>query len=636
MGNKSNFTLVQKLRYHFDNLIGRGTPALITMLGIAFLISSFLSGVIVWATEIGEIRGKYPHFEEAIWSGLTHVIDPGTLGGDAEWHLRFGMLSGTIMGILILSALISIINAAFTAKIQELKQSRSLVIEKGHTVIMGWSDKVVQIISELMIAHENQRDSCIVILSDKSMDEMKRTIYKHIPKTGKTRLIFRYGNPRDTADIHIANINDAKSIIILAPEEAKSEAFVIKSILAIVKHPNRKVEKYTIIAEIRNESDKEIAQLAGGDEVTILVSNDVISKITVQTSRQTGLSLIYNDLVNFGNVEMYILPSKGIHGKTFKEVLLSFETTTLVGIKNKKGELIINPDSTTILDKDDQLLVIAEDDDELVVPSIKPYIEKYTFSSDRKNPRIKNKQSTLILGWNRNAITIIKELDNYILEGSEVLVVAEGEDILASIEELQHEVKNQTIQFKNANINSKKVLMKIALEQYDDCIILGYSDNYNAQEADAITIITLMYVREIVSSRNAHINIVSEIMDVKNRVLAQHYKVDDFIVSDLIISNILAQLSENKELQKVFDILFTAEGNEIYLKKISDYMSLDQPVLLYELYEKALSKKEILIGYRQMAFAEDAEKEFGIILNPSKSQRISFTKEDYVVVISED
>ena len=61
-------------------------------------------------------------------------------------------------------------------------------------------------------------------------------------------------------------------------------------------------------------------------------------------------------------------------------------------------------------------------------------------------------------------------------------------------------------------------------------------------------------------------------LDVRNRELAEATKVDDFIVSDHLISLMMTQLSENAELAEVFDDLFDPEGSEIYLKPAGDYV----------------------------------------------------------------
>ncbi|MCS6823489.1 MAG: NAD-binding protein [Cytophagaceae bacterium] len=628
---------MKRLRYYFDNIVMKGALAHMIVLVLLFVLTSILSGIMIKVTGIEEVRGKHPTFFEAIWSGFTHAIDPGTIGGDSEWHLRIGMLVPTIIGIFLVSSLISIINTAFTSKIQELKKGRSLVIEQGHTVIFGWSPKVVSIIKELMIAHANQKYSCIVILSEENVDVMKDEINNKIGSTGKTKVIFRHGNPRDPNDIHIANINYAKSIILMSPVGNESDAFVVKSLLAIVNHPQRRKEKYNIIAEIAHNSNREITQIAGNDEVTIVVSNDIIAKITVQAIRQTGLSVIYSDLIDFGNVEMYILPVKNSAGRTYKELIMGFENVYPIGVRDQSGKIILNPPADYTINKNDKVIVIAEDDSELTFhPNQIKSVNIESSKLLKKTSKIKHTQRTLFLGWNKKTSLVLYELDNYILPDSEAVIVADVDEDKIDIEELKSNLKNQTITFIHGDIKNRKTLLSLNLERFDDIVISSYSDVYGTQEADAVTIIALMHLRDIASKQNLKFNIVTEMMDVKSRNLAELYKVDDFIVSDLVISNILAQLSENKELAGVFQDLFSATGNEIYLKPASDYVELNKDVNLYELSAIALAKGETCIGYKIKEFSNDASKNFGLVLTPEKSRKVRFKEDDKIIIISEE
>lgn len=629
-------TFRQRVRYYFDNVISQGTPALIAMLFLTFLIVAFVTSLLLYFMRVQDDAGMNMTFFEAYWSSLMHVIDQGTITGDADWQLRLATLATTFIGIFLVSSLVTILNTGFSTKLDELKKGRSLVLEENHTVILGWSSKVFSIISELMIAHENQSSSCIVILADEDIDMIKDEIKGKLGSTGKTRVIVRHGNPRDPIDIMIVNLNTAKSIIILSPDDAKSDAYVIKTILAIVNNPIRKKEKYTIIAEIHSDVNKEIAKIIGKEEVTVVVSNDIISKITVQTSRQSGLSLIYNDLIDYTGVEIYILPVKNVSGHTFKEAMFAFEDVLAIGIRKTDGTITLNPPVDTIIHVSDKLVVIAEDDIDLVyVPNTKYSPKVFDKELLLKNTRIKVQQKTLILGWNNNTKIIVRELDNYVLNDSKVFILADVPDLETKVSELDELTPNQRVSCMRGDINDRSTLNKLDFEMYDDIIINSYSDLYGIQEADAITLITLMHVRDIAEKLGKKFSIVSEMLDVKNRALADTSRADDFIVSDQIISLVLAQLSENNELAAIFEDIFDSEGNEIYIKPALNYAIEGREVDFYEISDVASQKKEIAIGYRLMRNINDP-KGFGIVLNPPKSAKIKFTEEDKIIVISED
>jgi hypothetical protein len=112
--------------------------------------------------------------------------------------------------------------------------------------------------------------------------------------------------------------------------------------------------------------------------------------------------------------------------------------------------------------------------------------------------------------------------------------------------------------------------------------------------------------------------------------------VDDFIVSDHLISLMMSQLSENGDLYDVFTDLFDPEGSELYLKPITDYVEVGQPVNFYTVVEAARRRNEVAIGYRIVSDQHEAEKSYGVHTNPKKSEEVTFAPEDKIIVLAED
>jgi hypothetical protein len=111
--------------------------------------------------------------------------------------------------------------------------------------------------------------------------------------------------------------------------------------------------------------------------------------------------------------------------------------------------------------------------------------------------------------------------------------------------------------------------------------------------------------------------------------------VDDFIVSEHLISLMMSQFSENAELFDVFTDIFDPEGAEIYLKPVGDYVSVGEPVNFYTVVEAARRRGETAIGYRKTSESSDAGKAYGVHTNPKKSEQVTFAQEDKIIVIAE-
>jgi hypothetical protein len=124
-------------------------------------------------------------------------------------------------------------------------------------------------------------------------------------------------------------------------------------------------------------------------------------------------------------------------------------------------------------------------------------------------------------------------------------------------------------------------------------------------------------------------------LDDRNRQLAEITRADDFIVSDQLVSLLMTQISENKELWAVFEQLFDPEGSELYLKPASEYVELDASLTFYTVVEAARRRDEVAVGYRVKSEANNPQEWYGLHLNPDKSQQITFSQGDKVIVLSE-
>ena len=123
--------------------------------------------------------------------------------------------------------------------------------------------------------------------------------------------------------------------------------------------------------------------------------------------------------------------------------------------------------------------------------------------------------------------------------------------------------------------------------------------------------------------------------DIKNRALAEVVQVNDFIVSNRLLSLLMAQISENKMLNLVFSDLFDAEGSEIYLKNIAKYVNIAEPVNFYTIVEAAARLGEVAIGYKILEQEKSAGENYGIHVNPVKPEMINFLAGDSIIVIAE-
>ncbi len=631
----NNISFGQKMRYRFDNLMAKGPIALIGWLGILSLVLVVVAALILTVTGFTQDDGETMNFVEASWKSLMRTLDPGTMGGDTGWGFRIIMLGVTLGGIFIVSTLIGVLASGISNKLEELRKGHSFVVEKDHTLILGWSEKIFPIISELLIANENQKNPVIVILGHPDKVAMEDEIKARIPDTKNTRVICRSGSTIDLNDLEIVNPHDSRSIIILTQDGNDPDISVIKTILALTNNPNRRTEPYHIVAEISDNKNKEVAEMIASGEVTLVHTEDLISRVIAQSCRQSGLSVVYTELLDFDGDEIYFEEEPGLNGKSFKDAVMSYEDSTIIGIRKKDGKITINPPMDTVFESGDKVVAISKDDDTIKLNGrATPDINTSAISAG--SPKTADIEHTLILGWNSKGCNIAKELDNYLAQGSTLTIVAEGEGIESQLNELKGILSKQKVEQITGNISDRALLDSLKLERFNHIILLCYSDTMPEQEADSKSLITLLHLRNIEEKTGHDFTIVSEMMDIRNKELAEVTEADDFIISNKLISLMLSQLSENKELKAVFDDLFDADGSEIYVKPVTDYVNAGTAVNFYTLCESAARKGEIAIGYRINEFSHNVDKAYGVSVNPKKSDMVTFTDKDKLIVIAED
>lgn len=628
------FSLAQKLRYRFDNLMSKGPIAMIALLGIMSLLVVVIAGAVISLFHIAREGEEPMGFIESTWQSLMRALDSGAVGGDAGWEFRAVAFVVTLGGIFILSTLIGVLGNGIQNKLEDLRKGRSVVIEKEHTLILGWSSKIFTIISELIVANENQKNPCIVILADKDKVEMEDEIRSKIDDFKNTKVICRSGIPNDMADLNIANPHASKSIIVLAPEEGNADPLAIKTILAITNNPNRRAQPYHIVAEIKEEKNLEVAKMVGKDEVELVLTDDIIARIMVQTSRQSGLSIVFHELMDFDGAEIYFKEEKALAGKTYADTVMAYEDSAVIGLQYADGTVKINPSMNYYIQEGDKVIAITEDDNTMVVSKK----TNYTISEKNIVSMISDtmiSERILLLGWNKRAFTIIKEMDNYVASGSYMKIVSSFDDDRDSINEIAQSLNNITLEYQHGDTTSRQVIDLLDIPGYTSVQMLCYKDNMDMQDADAQTLITLLHIRRIIDETGKDIKVVSEMLDIRNRDLAEVTKADDFIVSDKLISLLMSQVSENKYLMPVFSDLFSADGSEIYLKPIEDYVVPREQVDFYTVLESAARKGQTAIGYRIAADAHDSSKAYGVTLNPTKSKLLKFTSLDRVIVLAD-
>lgn len=579
--------------------------------------------------------------------GIKLMLD----NGYPDWVLVLFFGSFLFMSAMIfLNLFIGIITSDMESAKAEEKRGKARIYKSGHTLILGWSMNVYKIIAELIEANDSKEKAYIVILADREKEEMEYDIESRFPKTGTTKVICRSGSTAELSNLEVVNAWNAKSIIALSDSDSNDpDLNTLKSIIALINHSNNIEEStFHIAAEMKSPKMIKTAKSIASGKVVFFESDEFLSALIAQTCLQPRLSTVYSEITGFEGNELYIVPANSSQiGKKFKDILFEYRESCPIGII-ESDKTVLNPKMDTIIGENTQLVILAEDDSCIKTG-------KYNFEINNKlintNKNIKKLESgnMLILGSNSKLPRILKEINDYLHSNCLIKIISNSnsayDEVLSFFESLNTENSNY--------IYTSSISEHIELSHLKIEFITGDIDDYDTieqhtkgvshvtilsyfgvvediQQADAVTLVTLIHLRNAAKSNNRKFSITTEIIDDNNRELINNPDVCDFIISSNLISSILAQLSEEKRLCHVFGELFRADGSEIYIRKISNYCSIGNKINFATLVESAALKNETAIGYVK----ENLVPEF--IINPLKDVVFEINENDSLIVLAED
>ena len=629
--------LARRLRYEFDQTMAAGPISLIGWLGLASIIVILIAAAFLALSRIAPEGSSGMGFFEAIWEAAMRTIDAGNVGGDMGWGFRLVMLVVTVWGIFVVSSLIGLLSAGVQTQLDVLRKGRSFVLERNHTVILNWSNSIFDIMSELIVAHAKDKRFSIVILANKDKVEMEDEIAAKVRAPHNVRIVCRSGDPSDLGDLDIVNLERARSIVVLAGDAEDADSQNIKIALALVHGPGRRAAPYQIAAEFRNAKNAAIARDVGGAEVQAVVPDDLISRIIVHSSRHSGLSAVYSELLDFEGCEIYSLAMAGLVGKSFGEALTLVEPGALIGLCNAKGGGVrLNPAMEMIIGEHDLVVVIAEDRESAKLS------ETEAPAPDAAALRAAPEESegakrALVLGWNRRGAEIVRQLSCYLSAGSEIVLAADAPGFAQQAKALKLPKADVTLAHKQVDTCDRKALDRLGTGKFDHVIVLSYSDCKPIQAADTQTLVTLLHLRHIAEAAKGakRGTVVSEMSDIRNRQLAQVTRADDFVVSNRLVSLMLAQASESPFISAIFADLLDEDGSEIYMRPVENLIAIEQEVDFFTIIEAARRRGETAFGVcRRRGETSDERNLAGVVLNPAKAQKLKYEPGDYIVVLA--
>jgi hypothetical protein len=655
LGEVASPSRAARARYRFDTFMAKGGASVFVALVLAFV------GVL---TSVGLARGAYHWLTAAappesgeldalgnLFLTFLQLTDPGNMSEDllaSPIYKAFGVAAG-LSGVILLSALVAFITTALDQKLNDLKRGRSKVIESGHTLILGWNEqRIVEILRELILANESEKDACVVILADRDKEEMDDALRLRLPDTKTTRLVTRSGSVSTLANLDMVSLETARSVIVLSlcedtagpADKAASDAMIIQIILAATgKAPAD--QDLTIVAEIYDPMHREIVEASFGDRVVTVNTSEILAKLLVQTSRSVGLSMVYNELLSFDGSEMYFHAADWGDVR-FADLAYRFPDGVPMGVRTRRGEIALNPPGERAMQPGDEVLILAEDDSSIDFVAKAVAKPKDLALPARRLERQVERE--LVIGWNHKAPTILREFADYVTAGSQVHILLKDApaDVRAEIEALGAELDTLEVRLLDADCLNREQLVARQPFTYDNIILLAgdVAGAADAGQIDSRNIVTLLLLRNIAGEHaepGRSTKVITELIDSQNHPLVARAGVKDVVISNRLVSMLIAQISQSRSIKRVYDDIFQEDGSEIYLKPASLYFDQFPAALTFaDLIGIARKRNEVCIGFKAKALEREETGKSGVALNPKKDARVSLQRDDCLIVLAED
>ncbi len=611
-----------RARYRFDTALARGPWVVISWLGLLTLAVITVSAAILTVFQMGGINGgKKLSPVEAFWQSVLRVLDSGSFAADGTWPTRILTLVVTLAGIFIAGSLIGLIANTVDQRIESLRKGRSSVLERDHTVILGWSERVAAVVGELTIANESRRDAAIVILALHDKEAMEEALRDAIPDTRGTTIVCRRGDPSDIANLRIVNYSECRSVIIVEGEAGPSGT--VKTLLAL-RAVDRDLTVAPVVAEVNDRETASSLRSLFGDRLVTVNSDDVVAELTAQACRQRGLSVVFHELLDFDGDEIYFAPHPQVVGQTYLQTQLSFETCAVMGRLRADGTVELNPPADTVIEAGDEIIAIASDDSEFTFTGTKDTAALAVPAQVSVEPELRR---IIIVGWSDLGPRVLSELDEFLGAHTTVQVLVDPDRVSIADVRSSIDVRHVSIEIDELAGGPESVAEHAARNAFHEVIVLGYRNDLTIEEADARTLLTLLAFSRV-RDREAvgPVRMVAELLDQRHAPLAQATGADDFIVSDELTSLMLAQLAERHELDRVFVDLFDSDGCTIELKPAALY-GVEAATSFGQIVATMSSVGATALGYRRSATGE-------VVFNPAKTEHPHLSSDDFVLVLS--
>ncbi|MCP3877144.1 MAG: hypothetical protein GY701_01935 [Sulfitobacter sp.] len=653
--------LKNSIVFRLEQFMMRGPLARFAFVLVLLVFLALIAGIL--------IRLLVPGFEsmgDALWWAFEHVVVPEYVDGDEGVIKRTFATALIILGsMLFAGAVIAILVEWVDAATTRMEQGLTPVALESHIVLLGWTSRTPTILEEIMVSQgrverylrrRGIRQLRVALLAERVDATLMRDLRLQLGEYWSSRqIILRSGSPLSLDDLQRVDFFHAGIIIIPAADVSEAgtmdaDSRTVKTLMtlgaALDEQPPE--EPPLIVVELQDPRHTETLRALYAGPMEIITGDEIIARLMVQTVRHPGLSHVYSQFVtDLGGSQIYVREEAEYVGASVQQLNYAFPNGVLLGVVRPQGKgfrAMLNPPDDLRLINGDRIVVLASSHKDLAPPE---KLRDWDALTETPAPEYKPvaRRRVLILGWNHRVPLLLSEFASYPGEEFDIDIVsqvsASKREKRIAIEALSTErLKVRQLEF---DYTVPAFLESIDPAGYDNVVLLSSERLRHGDESDARAILGYLLLRKLLSTGSQAPRVLVELTDADNISLFEN-RSGEIIVSPVIVSHMLTRVALRRELDAVFDELFSSGGSEIIFRPIAEYdlaetLAKNQDhdltggeYTFVDLQRAAQTRGEIAIGIRRAD--QERSPHDGVELNPGRDESLRLNAEDELIVLA--
>ncbi|CAE8637698.1 unnamed protein product, partial [Polarella glacialis] len=410
-------------------------------------------------------------FNGSFWASYTYLVDIGTQTGlrpDESYEVRFVAVVISLLGFVYSLTLLGMVVDGIRDILNIMKQHYSMIHVNNHCLILGWGEKTLFLIHELLAEQKNsvlpprsclrcgrRQKRTIVILSELSEYAMSEKVMNHFRfwavDVSHVNIRYATGNPTNRTDLRKVSASLADDILVMCLGQGGkvSDQEAIQTLLALGALPGGVSGDVWVEMHDKNVSSVVSTLLPAADGI---IARHSVTRMALLRSLVPSVGFAYMELASFrrGSQICVVDAPKELIGCRFIDACYQFQNAILLGVTDANNRMLkedsaspgFMPGADYLLKEGNQLVMISSNimsASKLRRATDKPPLQKRsplerTYKAPRLlrddgqlwlGPAAEKKMIVLMIGCPDDFPEMLKIIDLFLASGSEVHILSD-------------------------------------------------------------------------------------------------------------------------------------------------------------------------------------------------------------------